>query len=685
MKYKLTLFFFIYFLGYYGYSQDFSPSSFANNQGEGKWMVYKDNFRALYRILYNEAEDLLGKRSEYVSTIQTKADWIDYQKELKQKYRASLMKFKKTPLNTRITGQLEREKFTVEKIIFESHPGFYVTGCLFIPKKRQHPAPAIIYCSGHSDNGFRSEGYQRSIINFVEKGFIVFAYDPIGQGERLQYLDETTGKSQIGGPTTEHSYAGIQTLLTGSSISDYFIWDGVRAVDFLETRKEVDMNRIGITGRSGGGTQTALIAAYDERIHAAAPECYITTFKRLLQSIGPQDAEQNPYMSIKKGIDIPDLLHMRSPKPTLIVTTTHDFFSQQGARETFKEAKKSYNALGIADNILFVEDMGGHQSTKKNREAVNSFFMKFLNLPGDPTDHEVALFKDEELWTTSTGQVASSLKGNTVFELNQRYYSAKSLPQGSVKDKIKTTAGINFDRKLTAAVFTGKFSKGEAVVEKYFIENDKNDYALPVYVIKKEGMKAQNVVVWNHPSGKEKLLEEPTLMNILNAGNVVVSADLPGIGELYDPEFRGDGFVQGVPFNYIFIANLTGKSIPGVQAEAIDLMMQFVASNDNFNDATLNVVTEGTLISPSLLHAIFKNTFKKIAVLDPPPPGSYFVETKYYDPLFAFSIVPGSVGSYEWKDLLAFLPNTSVKIFAAKNKQQPDKINQPEIVDFLRK
>ena len=685
MKHKLSLFFLICFVSHYSYSQDVLPSVFANNQGERKWMIYQENFRALYRILYNEAAEQRDKRSAYVSAIQTKVNWIDYQQTLKQEYRASLTKFKKTPLNTRITGQLEREKFTVEKIIFESHPGFYVTGCLFVPKERQDPAPAIIYCSGHSDNGFRSEGYQRSIINFVEKGFIVFAFDPIGQGERLQYMDETTGGSKIGGPTTEHSYAGIQTLLTGSSISDYFIWDGVRVIDFLETRKEVDMNRIGITGRSGGGTQTALIAAYDERIHAAAPECYITTFKRLLQSIGPQDAEQNPYMSIKKGMDIPDLLHMRSPKPTLIVTTTHDFFSQQGARETFEELKKSYNALGVADNIQFTEDMGGHQSTKKNREAVNSFFMKSLNLPGDPTDHEVNLFKDEELWATPTGQVASSLKGNTVFELNQRYYSVRNLPQNSVKNKIKTTAGINFHRKFTAAVFTGKFSKGETVIEKYFIENDKNDYALPVYIIKKEGQKTQNVVVWNHPSGKEKLLGEATLMNILNAGNVVVSADLPGIGELYDPGFKGDGFVQGVPFNYIFIANLIGKSIPGIQAESIDLLMQFIESNDNFNDATLNAVAEGTLIFPSLIHAIFNNTFKKIAVLDPPPPSSYFLETKFYDPLLAFSIVPGSIGSYDWKDLFAFLPHTSVKIFEVKNKQQPEKIRQPEIVDFLRR
>ncbi|HBU44781.1 MAG TPA: xylan esterase [Porphyromonadaceae bacterium] len=685
MKHKLALFFFICVIGHYGYSQEVPTSVFANNQGERKWMIYQDNFRALYRVLYNEAAEQLDKRSAYVSSIQTKAGWVAYQQGLKQKYKASLIKFKKTALNTRITGRLEREKFTVEKIIFESHPGFYVTGCLFIPKERQTPAPAIIYCSGHSENGFRSEAYQRSLINFVEKGFVVFAFDPIGQGERLQYLDETTGKSKIGGPTAEHSYAGIQTLLTGTSISDYFIWDGVRAVDFLATRKEVDMKRIGITGRSGGGTQTALIAAYDDRIQAAAPECYITTFKRLLQSIGPQDAEQNPYASIKKGIDIPDLIHMRAPKPTLIVTTTHDFFSQQGARETFEEAKKSYNALGAAENIQFAEDMGKHQSTKKNREAVNAFFMKFLNLPGDPTDREVNLFREEELWVTPTGQVAGSLKGSTVFELNRRYHSVKNSPPSSVKDKIKETAGIHFERKLTAAVFTGKFSTGAVEIEKYFLENNKNDYALPVYVIKKTGQEEKNVVVWNHPSGKEKLLEEPLLMNVLNAGNVVVSADLPGIGELHDSDFRGDGFVRGVPFNYTFIANLVGKSISGVQAEALDLLMQFIESTNRYRGATVSALAEGTLVPAVLSCAIFNNGFRKIAVLDPPPPGSYFLETEYYDPFLAFSVVPGSIGLYEWKDLLAFSPQTPVKIFEVKNKPQSDNITQPEIVDFLRK
>src|SRR5690606_20773692 len=381
-----------------GFSQESAQSVFFANQGGDKqWLTYQDNHRALYRIITNEAFRLLDERTEKVSELQSAGEWKTYQNEIKTVLSNSLAKFKKTPLNARTTGILERETFTVEKVLFESHPGFYVTAGFFLPKKRQNPAPAVIYACGHTELGFRSETYQHVILNLVEKGFIVLAFDPLGQGERLQYPDGETGKLKVGGPTREHSYAGVQTLLTGSSLTDYFVWDGIRVLDYLETRPEVDMKRIGITGRSGGGTQTAQIAACDERIYAAAPECYITSFKRLLQSIGPQDAEQNPYNAIANGFDHADYLHIRAPKPTLIITTTHDFFSQQGARETFAEVQKSYAALGKTENVQMVEDFGVHESTKNNREALYAFFQQHLNLPGNAKDVETSPFTVEEL------------------------------------------------------------------------------------------------------------------------------------------------------------------------------------------------------------------------------------------------------------------------------------------------
>ena len=644
-----------------GFSQKAAPSVFLANQGgEKQWLTYQDNHRALYRIITNSAFNLLEERAEKVSGFQSAEAWKTYQNEIKTALNGSLKKFTKTPLNARTTGISERETFTVESVLFESHPGFYVTAGLFIPKKRQNPAPAVIYACGHTELGFRSDTYQHVILNLVEKGFIVLAFDPLGQGERLQYPDEETGKSKTGGPTKEHSYAGIQTLLTGTSLTDYFVWDGIRVLDYLETRPEVDMKRIGITGRSGGGTQTAQIAACDERIYAAAPECYITSFKRLLQSIGPQDAEQNPYNAIANGFDHADYLHIRAPKPAIIITTTHDFFSIQGARETFAEVQKSYKAFGKPENIQMVEDLGVHESTKNNREALYAFFQKHLELPGDPTDRETNPFLVEELWVTPTGQVGTSFDCETVFSLNQKYFPGKNVPENELPQKVAQNAGIDFQKKLSAAVYTGKFTKNDFQVQKYFLENSWDDYALPVYVIQNENKNSGKLIVYFHPEGKEKLPEEPLLAELIQAGHTVVSADLPGTGELHDPKFTGDGVIQGIPFNYTFGANLAGKSIPGIRAEAIDLLLQF--TQKKFPGKTTEAVVEGNAASAVLHYAVLKNPFSKITFQNFPGPVEELIATEYYDPAVAFNAAPGSLVHYDLPDLAGYLKNAGTEI-----------------------
>jgi cephalosporin-C deacetylase-like acetyl esterase len=590
---------------------------------------------------------LFDNRAEQIQKLETKEDWEDYQNNLKEKIFASLDKFEKTPLNVQVTGKIKRENFSVEKVMFESHPNFFVTGCLYLPHKRQKPAPAIIYCSGHTDIAFRGDVYQPVILNLVAKGFVVFGLDPIGQGERLQYVNSETGKSKIGGSTTEHSYAGVQTLLTGTSLSDYFIWDGVRTIDFLLTRKEIDPERIGITGRSGGGTQSAMIAAFDDRIRAAAPECYITTFKRLLQSIGPQDAEQNMFNAIKLGFDHPDYLHLRAPKPTMVITTTHDFFSQQGARESFAEAQRSFSAFGKPENLVFSEDFGVHQSTQKNREAMYTFFQKHLNNPGDNSDMEVEIFKPEELWVTPTGQLQTSEIGITVFNLNQRYFIKQELTENDLKEKIKELAGVEFNRELTAAVYTGKYFSEETEIEKYFLENDLEDFVLPVYAIKNKNPGGKTLL-WLSPEGKKGVVKHTQLKYYLNEGYNIVTADLPGIGELFDPDFAGDGYVQGVPFNYTFGAHLVGKSIPGIHAEGIDLLVQFV--QNKFNGEEIHALSEGELSTALLVFASQKNIFSQIKFEKALNFGNEFIEIEYYDPKKAFHIIPGSLSCFSFDE-----------------------------------
>ncbi len=289
------------------------------------WKFYSDAENAQYKTSCSFAFKQLDQRKKAIAQLSTTGDHLERQKLVKEKLLRLMGPFpEKTPLNTRVTGVIKKKDYQVEKVVYESIPGYYVTAALFLPNKRKRKAPAILYASGHTKNGFRSAVYQHVIINLVKKGFIVLAFDPIGQGERLQYFDEEKGVSQFG-PTHEHSYPGAQCYIAGYSPTKYFVWDGIRSVDYLLTRDEVDPSRIGMTGRSGGGTQTAYVAAVDDRIYAAAPECFITSLEYILKTIGPQDAEQNLMHTIKEGIDHADLLEVRAPKPTLMITTTRNF------------------------------------------------------------------------------------------------------------------------------------------------------------------------------------------------------------------------------------------------------------------------------------------------------------------------------------------------------------------------
>ena len=355
------------------------------------YAYYADAPNALYRHICQEAfQEVSPARRETVAKLQTQSDWEQRQAEVRTRLQRLIGPFPaKTPLNPQIMGTLPKDGYRVEKLVFESQPRFFVTAALFVPDGPERPAPAIVFASGHTADGFRSETYQTMILNYVKKGFVVLAFDPIGQGERLQYTDEET--AIVDGPTDEHSYVGAQCFINGSSLARYMVWDGIRAVDYLLTRPEVDPTRIGMTGRSGGGTQTALVAAMDERILAAAPEAYITDLELLLKTRGPQDAEQNIYHGIAAGLNHADLLEVRAPKPTLIVSTTRDFFSIQGARDTYHEAQRAYRAFGEEDRIGMVEDDAEHASTSGNREDTYAFFQKHLQNPGSAQDEPVGL------------------------------------------------------------------------------------------------------------------------------------------------------------------------------------------------------------------------------------------------------------------------------------------------------
>lgn len=644
----------------------------------GKWLIYNNAPDFLYLHLARQASDLLKKRADAVSAISSREGWMERQSFIRRELNDIIGPFpEKTPLNARIIRVIDKKDYRIEHIVFESQPGFYVTSSLFVPSgiKKGTRAPAIIYCSGHSEEGYRSAVYMHVILNLVSKGFVVFAFDPVGQGERLEYFDPQTGKSKAGGPTNEHSYPGAQAFISGSSQAYYMIWDGIRAVDYLISRKEVDPSRIGITGRSGGGTQSAYIAAYDDRIYAAAPENYITNYTRLLQTIGPQDAEQNLFNLIARGLDHPDLLIVRAPKPTLMITTSSDMFSIQGAMETEREVSEVYRIFEKSGNFKRIEDDAGHASTRKNREAMYAFFMNNLSNPGDASDKDFEIPSPEELKVTPTGQISTSYRTQTVFLLNRKRSEKENemlQKRRDMPDELSATA-VNSAERLSGyimpsvvedPVFTGRIVRNGYVVEKYFVRGEGN-YVIPFLLFKPDN-EGKRYLIYLHASGKSKEASEGgEIERFVKKGFTVIAPDLPGTGELQPDNFRGDAYFDGVSHNIWYASMLIGRSITGVQAGDVARFILLIKKRNR--DATITGFARGAL-SPVLLHAAaFTKSFSSVILIEPFCSYRSIVMNRFYNHSYIPSSVPGALTGYDLPDLAASLAPARLIIAGIKD------------------
>lgn len=283
---------------------------------------------------------------------------------------------------SKVVGQIDGNDYTIEKLFYESLPGYFVPALLYRPKQVSGRLPAVLSPCGHSAVGKAEETYQTLHINLVKRGFVVLTYDPVGQGERSQFWDRETGKSRFNLTCGEHCVLGNPLYLLGMSLARFRIWDGIRGLDYLASRPEVDPLRLGCAGNSGGGTLTAYISALDSRVAAAAICCYITTLPRRMANRIQEDPESDPEQDIfgfvSEGIDHAGLLAMRAPRPTLLGTALHDFFPIEGARESFAEAKRLYEVLSAGERIEKVEADARHGLSQPLRIAVYRFFERWL-------------------------------------------------------------------------------------------------------------------------------------------------------------------------------------------------------------------------------------------------------------------------------------------------------------------
>lgn len=348
-----------------------------------------------------------------------------------------------SPLNARTVNRIQEDGFRIENILYESRPGHYVTSNLYIPDDVTAPRGAVLFLCGHFHQGRLADEYQVVCRYLVRSGLIVLAQDPPGQGERQAYYETSLRKAVITVPTEEHDVDGVRCVLVGENICRYFVHDAMRGVDYLCSRPEVDSDRIGLTGNSGGGTQSGMLMICDPRIAAAAPATFIMSMGSYYKVGMTQDAEQIWKGFIKQGYDHEDILLMMVPRPVMVLAVTEDFFPIEGTKETVGRTRRFWEMYGTSDQpALFEERVTHHYSRNMAFEAARFLSRHLLNrsLPDEERDNylrTIVPIDPSKLWCTVSGQVRGDIADSKfVYDaVNERLIQARKRLEADPVDR----------------------------------------------------------------------------------------------------------------------------------------------------------------------------------------------------------------------------------------------------------
>lgn len=563
---------------------------------------------ALIQSLNQTAMGMLAKRSATVAAIPTEAAAKARQAQVRTKVLQLIgglpTDAERGPLSPQVVGHWEGDGFRIERVIYQSLPHFYVTANLYLPQGNG-PFPAILETPGHSPEGKAGEYAFAS--NFARNGIAVLAVDPLGQGERLQYLDPATGKSLMERPTGEHAEASVQPMLIGDHISRYFINDGMRGVDYLLSRPEIDPNRIAAFGCSGGGTDTAYLTALDPRIKMAGVACYMGRFEELLPSAtGVQEAEQTIPHFISEGLNIPDWAELAAPRPYAVISTTEDMFPFAGAKAAVEEIRGFYSHFGAEKNVQWITGPGPHGNLRPIFGQILDFFRTGLAVQ---TARVESVFGQkppaDALQCTKTGQVGSSFAdAATVYSLNRERMTKKLLVTHRflppLAQRIRTATGatilpgaatLNADRamaKTNGAILPGVLHAEMDIPLAMITPASTNKLPLTILL-------ARDVT--------SEATHEAMRQAAANGGNVLAIAmrPSPAGGEEQKAKALGDFYLLNLR------SMLVGKTLAGMRIDDLIATLNWAGTKRTFDCSNVLAIAE-TGLEPVLLQA---------AVLDP--------------------------------------------------------------------
>jgi hypothetical protein len=354
--------------------------------------------RMLDVYLRHETQRIAGA---CLAEVKTRDDWEKKRPELRRQFLDMMGLWPlppRTDLKPVVTGKIETDHFTVEKLHFQSLPGLYVTANLYVPKKADFPAPAVLYVCGHGATIVDKVSYGNKVTYqhhpawFAEHGYVCLIVDTLELGEIQGIHHGTYHLNQWWWQTLGYTPAGVEC------------WNGMRALDYLQTRKEVDPKRLGVTGRSGGGATSWWVAAADDRVKCIVPVAGITDLQAHVVGETPPPTGAPP--RFVKGVvaghcdcmyfvntyewDFPEAAALCAPRPLLLGNSDADtIFPVPGYRRLADKVRRIYNLYGAGDHFVLLETKGPHKDTPELRRGAYQWMNRWLrNETGEPTEEE---------------------------------------------------------------------------------------------------------------------------------------------------------------------------------------------------------------------------------------------------------------------------------------------------------
>lgn len=333
-----------------------------------------------------------------LNQIATREDWEDAKEDLREQFQDSLGLLplpERTPLKAEVTRTLDHPEFTVDMVHFQASPGLYVTGNLYIPKGLEGPAPTILYVCGHSNFGHldgvrygNKVAYQHHGIWFAQNGYVAFVIDTIHMGEIAGIHHGTFNYDMWWWKSRGYTSAGIEA------------WTSMRAIDYLESRPEVDRTRIGMTGRSGGGAYSWWLPAIDDRVAAAVPVAGITDIWNHVVDGVVQGHCDCMYPVNTYRWDFPVVAALIAPRPLLLSNTDRDrIYPLDGVVRLYQATTPIYEIHDARENLGLLITPGPHRSDGQELQmpALRWFNRHFKNDTSPVTGYAERLFKHHEL------------------------------------------------------------------------------------------------------------------------------------------------------------------------------------------------------------------------------------------------------------------------------------------------